>query len=223
MPLLLWAIKGKWERDVQIPLAILTCILSNGIDVAAWTDYNHMVETAKASRHPTWSSREGSEQRSDKISCWPALACYVWSGIPFLPHNAGSTSLSGLKSYEIFPPVFKAGTPGDPSDMKSKREVCEIAVQPTAAKHVPGIRLANMQLFCWHYWLTGWSTQWRVWNIHWATLLGASLRCEIKRGSVAHNVLSGPCSLLKHIGPLSKMPPTALTPPVSLRISFAMI
>lgn len=32
MPLLLWAIKGKWERDVQIPLAILTYILSNRIE-----------------------------------------------------------------------------------------------------------------------------------------------------------------------------------------------
>lgn len=31
IPLLLWAIKGKWERDVQIPLAILTYILSNRV------------------------------------------------------------------------------------------------------------------------------------------------------------------------------------------------
>lgn len=32
MPLLLWAIKGKWERDVQILLAILTYILSNRVE-----------------------------------------------------------------------------------------------------------------------------------------------------------------------------------------------
>lgn len=42
MALLLWAIKGKWQRDVQIPLAILTYILSNrvewlhGLTITTW-------------------------------------------------------------------------------------------------------------------------------------------------------------------------------------------
>lgn len=47
MPLLLWAIKGKRECDVQIPLAILTYILSSS---AEWL---HVLTIT------TWSSHKG--------------------------------------------------------------------------------------------------------------------------------------------------------------------
>lgn len=83
MPLLLWAIKGKWERDDQIPLAILTYILSNR--VAAWTDYKHMLKRGKTFQVPTDSSFEGQMEGSDSdnISCWPAPA-YIDQSIPSL-------------------------------------------------------------------------------------------------------------------------------------------
>ena len=49
MSLLRWAIKGKWVRDFQIPLAILTYILSNRV-VAARIDYKHMLKSGEPSR-----------------------------------------------------------------------------------------------------------------------------------------------------------------------------
>ena len=86
MPLLLWAIKGKWERDVQIPLAILTYILSNGVE---WlheltiTTWWKEASLPGPNRELTWRADGGLAEWSDKISCLPALA-YTEQSITFL-------------------------------------------------------------------------------------------------------------------------------------------
>ena len=79
MPLLLWAIKGKWERDVQIPLAILTYILSNRVEwlheltITTWKE----AKLPGPNRELTWRADGGLGWRSDNISCLPALAYFV--------------------------------------------------------------------------------------------------------------------------------------------------
>lgn len=105
MPLLLWAIKGKWERDVQIPLAILTYILSNRVE---WLHVLTITTWWKEENLPgPKSSREGQMESvgwdSGLIRSAADLLLHTVyravNNIPFLLHNTGSTALSRLKSY----------------------------------------------------------------------------------------------------------------------------
>lgn len=120
IPLLLWAIKGKWERDVQIPLAILTYILSNRVERL------HELTITTCWKEPTESSREGQMEGWDSGQIKSAadlllhIAYRPVNNIPSVLHNTGSTALSDLKSYEIFPQVSKVGTPGWPEWQKGK-------------------------------------------------------------------------------------------------------
>lgn len=84
MPLLLWAIKGKWERNVQIPLVILTYILSNGVEwlheltITTWWKEEKL---PGRNREPMWGADWKSWDRG-LIRC--SCTLYIEQSITFL-------------------------------------------------------------------------------------------------------------------------------------------